>query len=103
MAIEAVDALLGVPAQLVLVDDRVLLLAVTLGAFAGSQGTVVRLRRAVERLTRNALTINANATTTAMNTGRNDISALYRNPSALQCPQWGNWICGDGSTSRSSR
>jgi hypothetical protein len=35
VAIEAVDALLGVPAQFVLVDDRILLLAVTLGALAG--------------------------------------------------------------------
>ncbi len=35
MTVEAVDALLRVPAQLVLVDDRVLLLAVALRALAG--------------------------------------------------------------------
>ena len=35
MAVEAVDALLGVQAHLVLVDDRILLPLVALGAFAG--------------------------------------------------------------------
>ena len=35
MAVQAVDALLRVTAQLVLVDDRVLLLAVALGTLAG--------------------------------------------------------------------
>jgi hypothetical protein len=36
VAIEAVDALLGVAAQFVFVNDRILLLTMTLGAFAGS-------------------------------------------------------------------
>ena len=35
VAIEAVDALLGVAAQFVFVNNRILLLTVTLGALAG--------------------------------------------------------------------
>ena len=53
VAVEAVDALLGVDAQLVLVDDGVLLLGVALGALARrpdeGRGRLLRLgRRAVQ-------------------------------------------------------
>jgi hypothetical protein len=79
VAVQAVHLFLRMPAQLVFVDHRILLVVVAFGAFARRlhQGGVGLSGFTARPLAVDQETMSANAMTTETNTDRNDIRGVY--------------------------